>query len=424
MTQGGGLKARERAVLEGHRRVLELMAAGAPLLTVLNCLCEVIEAAVPQAKCSVLLLDTEGKRVRHAAGPSLPREYTGAIDNEPIGPCAGSCGTAAFLGKPVVVEDVSRDPLWKNYSQTALKSGLFACASLPIMGREGDPVLGTFAIYHSDPGPFEDEELELLRDMKDLAFIAIVSEKRQRAIERLQREESVSLVASGVAHDFNNLLTIITGNLELIESELSENSGVASHVADASEAVLRARDLTHQLLTLSGKSSLLPGPISLNEVVSSMTRLLSVSIPKNINLNLVLDAELPPISADLGKLHQVVLNLVTNAAESIGSERGEILITTRQVTIEPGRIRGGFSRILERGKYLVLEVADSGPGLSSGIDARIFEPFFTTKESGKGLGLSVVSGVMRAHQGGIEVATRLGGGARFVLYFPIQEGGA
>src|SRR4029453_9522751 len=136
--------------LEGQSHVLEMIARSVPLSTVLEELMRVLEQQVDGMACSVRLLSDDRKHLIHGAAPSLPETYNQAIDGGAIGPHEGSCGTAAFLGRPVIVTDIARDPLWAGYRDVALKAGLNACWSTPIMSGSGE-VLGTFAMYHRRP---------------------------------------------------------------------------------------------------------------------------------------------------------------------------------------------------------------------------------------------------------------------------------
>jgi GAF domain-containing protein len=140
----------EEAFRKGQQEVEQMIAAGAPLKEILTKLVLLIEAQSPEMLCSVLLLSDDGDHIRHGAAPSLPQQYVSAIDGEPIGPQNGSCGTAMYRGQPVVVTDVLTDPLWANYRDIALASGLRACWSTPILTRQGK-VLGSFAMYYRHP---------------------------------------------------------------------------------------------------------------------------------------------------------------------------------------------------------------------------------------------------------------------------------
>ena len=169
-----------------YKTVLEMIATETSLSAVLECMCRFLEKQFPHLACSVLLLDADGVTLRHGAAPSLPREYSQAIDGARIGPNAGSCGTAAFRGEPVVVEDIATDPLWKDYCGLALPHGLRACWSAPIFSRAAK-VLGTFAVYYREPRGPAAEHLHMVECATHLAGIAI---EREHAEAELQAAET------------------------------------------------------------------------------------------------------------------------------------------------------------------------------------------------------------------------------------------
>jgi signal transduction histidine kinase/CheY-like chemotaxis protein len=413
-------------LLRGQRRVLELIAEGQPLGEVLNALCVAIEEACVGAHCTILLLEPDRVHVRHAAGPTVAPGYLHAIDGEPIGPAAGSCGTAMFGGDRVIVDDVSTDPLWADYKDVALKFGLAACASVPIVAGLDREVVGSFAIYHRAPGPFLGRELKLLHAMTDLAAVAIVNHRRELTVRRneetlreMQKAESLALLAGGVAHDFNNLFTAMIGHLELLDVQVTEDEEASSRVRSLVGLVGEAASFTHQLLAYAGKATFDVRPRALNAIVGDLVHLLSVSVSKKVDLRLELEEGLPLIEADAAQLKQVTLNLVTNAAEAVGDAPGEIVVRTRQVVLGEGEVRVRLDgRTLEPGPYVCLDVEDTGAGMSAEVSAHIFEPFFSTKFSGRGLGLAAAQGILKSHHGAIEIASELGRGTCFTLYFP------
>ena len=169
-----------------------MIAANAPLADVLTSLVLLMEGQAEGLRCSILLLSNDGKHVRHGAAPNLPEAYVKAVDGAPIGPRNGSCGTAMYTRKPVVVTDVLTDPLWADYRQLAEISGLRACWSTPILSPQGD-VLGSFAMYRQEKRGPQPEEMRLTEIATHIAGIAI---ERQRAQETLrEREARISLAA-------------------------------------------------------------------------------------------------------------------------------------------------------------------------------------------------------------------------------------
>jgi PAS domain S-box-containing protein len=171
--------------LEGQSRVLEMVACSVPLGTVLEELMRVLEEQVDDMACSVLLVSEDGKHLRDGAAPSLPESYRRAIDGLPIGVAAGSCGTAAHLGRPVIVSDIARDPLWRDYKQLALDIGFQSCWSTPIVSGQGE-LLGTFAMYHRRPFSPSSVHFALIDLATHLARIAIERANAEREHQRLQ----------------------------------------------------------------------------------------------------------------------------------------------------------------------------------------------------------------------------------------------
>ncbi|HJU76818.1 MAG TPA: GAF domain-containing protein, partial [Sphingomicrobium sp.] len=180
---------RSEAIREAHNKVLELAIGDSPLETTLNALIRIVETSSRSGVLgSILLLDPDGKHLRHGAAPSLPQEYCEAIDGAEIGPCSGSCGTAAYLGAAVFVTDIATDPLWADYKDVALPHGLRACWSTPILTR-GRKVLGTFAMYHREPREPTVRDLMLVDLVTQTAALVI---DRERAHAQLRNIATVT----------------------------------------------------------------------------------------------------------------------------------------------------------------------------------------------------------------------------------------
>lgn len=178
-------RQRHDTLIAGQQRILEGVAQGSALPTSLEEIVRFIESQAPGMRGSILLLDAEGARVRHGAGPSLPLEYMEAIDGAPIGPMAGSCGTAAFTREPVYVEDIDTDPRWADYKHLALPHGLRACWSTPIFDAEGR-VLGSFAMYYRKPGLPTSDHRQLIEVATQLASIAISRARTEQALHEAE----------------------------------------------------------------------------------------------------------------------------------------------------------------------------------------------------------------------------------------------
>jgi len=181
---------RSEALRNAHNKVLELAIGDSPLERTLNALIKIVETSSRTGVLgSILLLDADGIHLRHGAAPSLPPAYIAAIDGSEIGPCAGSCGTAAYLGAAVFVGDIATDPLWADYKQIALPHGLRACWSTPILTR-GRKVLGTFAMYHRDPRE---------PTVRDLALVDLITQTAALVIDRERAQEALRNIATMTA---------------------------------------------------------------------------------------------------------------------------------------------------------------------------------------------------------------------------------
>ncbi len=240
----------------------------------------------------------------------------------------------------------------------------------------------------------------------------------ERQLLHTQKLESLGVLAGGIAHDFNNLLMAILGNLELGLRDLSPVSPARPRLDAASNAARRAADLTRQMLAYSGRGKFLVGRVDLNELVEENVHLLRTSIPRTVTLNLQLDRALPAVEADAGQIQQVVMNLITNAAEAVGSAPGVVTLSTGVRECDAGYL--GRSRLSEpapAGRYAYVEVTDSGCGMDEETQKRMFDPFFTTKFTGRGLGLPAVFGIVRGHGGALLLDSAVGKGTTIRVLF-------
>jgi nitrogen-specific signal transduction histidine kinase/CheY-like chemotaxis protein len=250
----------------------------------------------------------------------------------------------------------------------------------------------------------------------------ITDRKRlEEHLRKAQKMEAIGQLAGGIAHDFNNILTTIIGRTYLLQSKLADREDLCNHAEQIALAAERATGLTQRLLAFSREQVVELRRISLNAIVQRASELLTRLVREDIELSFRF-AEPPPVAlADEGRLVQVLMNLVTNARDAI-SGPGKILISTETARIEhlPGGTRGD----VPPGNYAVLSVTDNGSGLDERIRERIFEPFITTKEVGKGtgLGLAVVYGIVRQHNGTITVRSEPAQGTTFTLYVPLVDG--
>ncbi len=257
-------------------------------------------------------------------------------------------------------------------------------------------------------------------------IIALVTDitEHKRLEERFrhaQRLESIGLLAGGIAHDFNNLLTGVIGNLSLVLEGMRRRNKVYEPVERAMHSGKRAAKLTQQLLAYSGKGRFIVEPVNLSRLATEVLELVRASIPEGVEVILDLDDGLPEIEADASQINHILINLLINAAEAIGSAAGQIRIVTRVEVVDDvylAHARLEPSQRVETGAYVCLEVQDSGCGMDQATLARIFDPFFTTKFTGRGLGLAAVQGIVRGHKGLIIVESAPEEGTTFRVLFP------
>jgi len=237
----------------------------------------------------------------------------------------------------------------------------------------------------------------------------------EEQLRQSQKMQALGTLAGGIAHDFNNILTAINGNAELALEEAAADDPARVSVQEIRKAGQRAKDLVKQILIFSRRQETRREVIALAPVVDEALRLLRTSLPKTIAITTHAAPGLPKVLADATQVHQIIMNLGTNAGHAMG-EHGTLAVDLERVVIGED---GGPSGELRPGIHLRLTVRDTGTGMSPEVLRRIFEPFFTTKgTAGTGLGLSVVHGIMRDHEGTITVESELGKGTAFQLFFP------
>jgi PAS domain S-box-containing protein len=264
-----------------------------------------------------------------------------------------------------------------------------------------------------------------------LALLRDITERKQNERERNillarihqgEKLESLGMLAGGAAHDFNNLLTAILGNADLVAESLPDPSPEKASIGKLKNAARKAAELTKQLLAYSGRGRFKSDPVSINETIREVADMLRVSLPpgQRITFNLV-DSN-PSISGDPTQLHQVVMNLLTNAAEATEGTQGSITFTTslskpsQDVSLDSP----GF--IIPNDPMVLLEVKDGGRGMSEETLKRLFEPFYSTKFAGRGLGMAAVLGIVRSHHGAIQVESILGQGSTIRIWLPVFAG--
>lgn len=240
-------------------------------------------------------------------------------------------------------------------------------------------------------------------------------------MQHTQKMESLGVLAGGLAHDFNNLLTGVLGNACLALKEVPSGSALFDLIKDIETAAHRAADLTKQMLAYAGKGRVVVQAVHLSQVVEEMAALLHSVISKKAALQFDFAADLPAIEADITQIRQIVMNLIINASEALDGASGDIRLRTRMVQLDSQSEAPFLPANLPSGKYVSLEVSDTGVGMDEATKAKIFEPFFTTKVTGRGLGLSAVLGIVRGHRGGIRVSSEIGRGTTILVLLPALD---
>jgi len=247
-------------------------------------------------------------------------------------------------------------------------------------------------------------------------------EEMQSKLLQTQKLESLGVLAGGIAHDFNNLLTGILGNAGLALLRLGASDPARDLIQRVVGASERAAELTRQMLAYAGKATFEIRPISLSEHILETTHHLTATISKKVRFDLRLEDGLPAVEVDPAQIQQLAMNLIINGAESCGDDPGTVTVSTRLIQVEAGQHEQWFTGdTLNPGPYVCLEVQDTGCGMDEETVAKIFDPFFTTKFTGRGLGLSTVLGIVRAHRGGLQVKSLRGQGSTFKVLLPASQ---
>ncbi len=245
--------------------------------------------------------------------------------------------------------------------------------------------------------------------------------KYERQLQQVLKIQAIGTLAGGIAHDFNNILFPIVGYTELTMDEVPDDSVAHNNLEEVLKAAHRAKDLVQQILTFSRQSGQERKPVEVHLIIKEALKLLRASIPASIEIINNIDDDCHPVMGDATQIHQVIMNLCTNAYQAMQDKGGTLEVNLSEVNV-------GYEETVKKigmqpGKHLQLLVRDEGCGMDAVVLNRIFEPYYTTKEQGKGtgLGLSVIHGIVKNHRGDISVTSSPGKGTTFKVYLPITE---
>jgi signal transduction histidine kinase/DNA-binding response OmpR family regulator len=393
-------------------------ALTADLPTVMDLVSRFVMHTLEVEFCSLMELCDDGQSLLCVAGLGWRDGVVGSV----VQPGTGSLTGLTMMGEDLVVHELERDQRLKAPDAFLRDHGVASGISVAVKGKES--VLGVLGAYTGSGRHFAEDDLHFLQGLANVVGAAIERKRGEAEIQRhqgqiqhLQRLESIGQLTAGIAHDYNNVLTIIHGHVTLVLGDTNLPPGSAGSLKTALDAVERASNLTRQLLAFSRKQSIQPEPADLNTIIGNVTKLLDRLLGENIKLDFKPCSAATTIEADTGMMEQVIMNLAVNARDAM-PRGGKLFICTSPEQITPERTQQ--TPEARAGDFVCLKVTDTGCGMDARTLERIFEPFFTTKEPGKGtgLGLATVYGIVKQHQGWIEVQSQPGKGTTFLIFLP------
>ncbi len=287
---------------------------------------------------------------------------------------------------------------------------------------------GQERVFDFTISPFRDESGQiryLIPEGRDITELKRIQEKQlafERKVQQAQKLESLGVLAGGVAHDFNNMLLAILGNTDLALLDLPADSPIRENLVEIKKTSQRAAALARQMLAYSGKGKFVVEEVDLSELVREMTRMLEVTLTPKAVLESDLSGDMPLVVADVSQIRQVIMNLIINASEAFGEDRGSIDIKTTSIRYNCEDLQQcSLGENIPAGLYAVLEVKDNGCGMDGETQAKLFDPFFTTKLTGRGLGMAVVMGIVKGHAGAIKIQSTVGAGTTIQVLLPAVD---
>ena len=318
-------------------------------------------------------------------------------------------------GQAVWRADIAKDP--GSERPMTVDLGMHGWIGFPIVLPK--QILGVVELFSAQ---VQSPDTEMLATLGTIGMqVGQFIERRQleEQYRQAQKMEAIGTLSGGIAHDFNNIIGAIIGYTELAKMDLKkENLEVAEHLDDVLLGANRAADLVRQILAFSRQHEQVRKPIQLLHVVAEALKLLRATIPASIEFEVSLEKDVPTVLADATQVHQIVMNLGTNALHAMKDRLGRLTVVLENFEVVADVIEAHPE--LRLGRYARLSMSDTGHGMEQATLSRIFDPFFTTKAPGEGtgLGLAVVQGIMQNHEGAVTVYSHVGEGTTFHLYFP------
>lgn len=388
------LLARTAVLLRARQYSLELEASRRELARVFAVLAERYQSLFERSSDLVAIVDADGSiKYLNASW----REKLGWVPGEALG---SAC--------EAIVAPEDREA-FRHAMFKAAETGTAENMRVRLVPRQGQPMTVEGSVSAT---ALAGELLCVFHDVTE-------RERLEEQLRQAQKMEAVGRLAGGVAHDFNNLLTVITGHCQLALAQLPQEHPARDSIEEIAAAADKAAGITGQLLAFSKRQVVQPGPISISKSVARLEKMLRHLIGEDVKLEVALDAGVGLVRADAGQLDQVLMNLAVNARDAM-PEGGTLRIAA--CNLEVREQLDGWPDSVPAGRYVLLEVRDTGTGMDAETVRRVFEPFFTTKPWGTGLGLSTVREMVAGWGGRIQLETAPGRGARFAIYVPLHPG--
>jgi PAS domain S-box-containing protein len=377
-------------------------------------------------------LDEQAGVLRFADGWSVPdaavERFVELSRDHVYHPGQGLSGLAWQTGQPLWCADVTKDP------RTGSGSSKIPPHGIGMHGAFVFPVVldgKTVGVFNFATRKAREPEEQLVEAITSIGrqigqFLQRRQADEQRRIleaklRQAQKMEAIGTLATGMAHEFNNVLRAILANVELARMDIASAHPVRANIEEIDKAGRRARDFVQRILAFARPQAPQRRRLTPCEVVQEAVRLMRATVPPQIQLVVEIGPDTPAVLADATQIHQLLINLCTNACQAMEGRSGKIVVSLSGTTLSAAAMHGTPG--LQPGRFAHMSVSDSGIGIDPAIRERIFDPFFSTKPAGEGtgLGLAVVNGIVQAHEGAIEVESQPGKGATFHVYLPAAQ---